>query len=134
MTRTNFLPLAVPMLSVLFVVVGGCAIGTGDPRTSNQGGGNLLSAGIKVTSYQLSALTPDELQILADQVAPTDPNVPQLTDEQADAIVQILRANNINSLDDLNALIAQAQTDPSVVVLPEGLSIEVLAALFGSAA
>lgn len=80
--------------------VGGCP--GSDARTSNQGGGSLLSAGSKVLNERLSSLTPDEVQIATDIIL-TQPDslIDPLTDDQAQAIVNILNDNNLNSLDDI---------------------------------
>lgn len=99
-------------------VASGC--GSSDPRTSNQGGGTIISAGIKVTQQQLSTLTADEVQILADYAATQNPGIPSLTDDQADMIVQFMDANDIDTFNDVSQILAQFQSNPASVVLPDG--------------
>lgn len=95
----------------------GCAPAV-DSRTSNQGGGNVVTAGSKVAAGSMAALTPDEIQILADSFAPE--GTPALNDEQAAAMQQFLVANDVNTVDDISRLLGQAQTDLSSIQLPEG--------------
>lgn len=91
----------------LLTMATGCV---GDPRTSNQGGGNLLTAVSKLMDGQLQKLTPDEWQILGDNlptlaaeygIDPGDIQIPSLTDEQAAAIVDFLIAHNLNTLEEV---------------------------------
>lgn len=92
-----------------------------DPRLTDGGGGNIISALDKVANGQLSGLTQDELQQLSDMVnqaiLATDPNavVNELTNEQADALLEFLMANNLNSPEDFEML------DPNMVVIPPSL-------------
>lgn len=120
------------LLPVLFlagvVTLGGCV----DPDVSN-----LISAGAKLASNpsdppigdlttgeilaishnlpQLAAQFPT-LGITPEQVA----SVPQLTDEQAAALVEFLDANNVDSVSELQALILQA-SQGGTIVIPESL-------------
>lgn len=114
--------LAVCALSMLSILTG-CIFPT-DPRTSNQGGGNILTATGKIASGQLSSLTPDEIQILADTAAQANPQIPdiQLTDEQAQAASDFLKANNVNTVEDVQNLIEQAQQDPNSIVIPDSVT------------
>ncbi len=100
----------------------GCVFST-DPRTSNQGGGNILTATGKIASGQLASLTPDEIQILADTALQANPELGQveLTDDQAQAASDFLKANHVNTIEDIQALIEQAQQDPNSVVIPESV-------------
>ena len=49
------------LLALGLSVATGCSV---DPRTSNQGGGSLLSAGTKLMNHQIGSLTADEWQAL----------------------------------------------------------------------
>ena len=81
----------------------GC-VGTPD-RTSNQGGGNILTAAGKLASGQLSTLTPDEIQVATDfAIQNFGLEVPSLEDEQAEALVTFLSENDLNSVEDIQAL------------------------------
>lgn len=88
-----------------------------DARTSNQGGGNILTAGTKVASGELTSLTPDEIQIIGDQLSNFIPDAPdiELTDEQADIIDQFLEENDINTIEEAIAL----TQNPGDIVLPD---------------
>ena len=116
---------AVIVAAALLVTAIGCF--DLDPRTSNQGGGSLISAGLKIAQDQIGDLNPDEWQILADN-APTIAaqvgvnlgqlgQLPSLTDDQAAAIVQFLDDNNVRTQEDLERL-AQ-QIDAGQVVVPQ---------------
>ncbi len=112
--------------ALLFGVIGllpflaGCP----SPRTSNQGGGSVVTAAAKLSSGDVAAMTADEWQIAVDNL-PTlaeftdidlsEYDIPQLTDEQAQAIVDFIIANNITSLDDILAL------DINEIEIPEAL-------------
>ena len=88
-----------------------------DARTSNQGGGNILTTGIKVNNGELTSLTPDEIQIIGDQLSNFVPDAPdvELTDEQAEVISQVLEENGINTIEDAIAL----GQNPGDIVLPD---------------
>ncbi len=88
-----------------------------DPRTSNQGGGNIITAGSKVASGELTSLTPDEIQIIGDQLSNFVPDAPdvELSDEQAEIIDQVLEENDINTIEDAIAL----TQNPGDIVLPD---------------
>jgi hypothetical protein len=88
---------------------------TGETRTSNQGGGSFISGSGKVAAGQMTQLTADEIQILADTANNLNPAVDlTLSDDQAQVIVDFLVANGLNTPDDFLNL------DPSSVQIPEG--------------
>jgi hypothetical protein len=85
-----------------------------DARTSNQGGGSLLTAGNKLLDHQIGELTADEWQIVGDNLpvlaAEYGVNlqgyeIPMLTDEQAAAIVAFLADHNIRTIEELTTAI-----------------------------
>lgn len=91
-------------------------------RTGNQGGSNVLQAVTKITSNDIGGLNPDDVQVLADlatQISRAD--IPQVTDEQGQAVVDFIDANNITTLQSIQALIAQAEADPGSVVIPDSV-------------
>lgn len=98
--------------------LGGCP--STDPRLSNQGGGSIVSAGSKVASGKISSLTPDEVQILTDAAEQADPGAlsTQVDDAQAQAAVDFLKANNLNTVEQIQAFVAQAEANPASVVIP----------------
>ncbi len=103
----------------LTVCLTGCP--TTDARTSNQGGGSLISAGAKVLGGEISNLTPDELQVAADTAADITDD-PQLAgfvlgDDDAAAIVDFLELNGINTVDDIQRL----ADNPDSLEIPESL-------------
>lgn len=101
-------------------------------RTNNQGGGNIITAGAKVAGGNISSLTPDEVQVLADKVASntTDLDIPELTDEQAAAAVDFLVANNVNTIEDVQNLVEQAEQDPTSIEIPDSIQELIDAGLF----
>ena len=110
---------AVTMMGLLALTTG-CP----SPRTSNQGGGTIVSTASKLAERNIGDLTPDEWQIATDNLPTladlagidiTGIEIPPITDEQAQAIVDFLIANNIHTIDDLLAL------DLNTVEIPEEL-------------
>lgn len=103
----------------LTVCLTGCP--TTDTRTSNQGGGSLITAGAKVLGGEISNLTPDELQIAADTAADVsdDPRLSgfALDDDDAAAIVEFLEVNGINTVEDIQRL----ADNPDALEVPESL-------------
>jgi hypothetical protein len=88
---------------------------------------------MKIANSQMTQLTAAEVQALSQVVVQiineqTGGNQAPLTAEQAAAIVAFLQANNVNSPDDITALIEQAQEDPSSI---QGLD-ELAAAFVGT--
>ena len=89
----------------------------GDDRSNNQGGGDILSAGLKVASGSMTSLTPDEIQAASDfAIQQTGAPVPEMTDDQAAAVVQFLKDNNLNRVEDIQSL---AENPGNVVVAQE---------------
>ena len=87
----------------MFLVVAGLlipAIGCMDTRTSNQGGGSMLSAMSKITAGNIGDLTADEIQILTDAYGYYGESA-ALSDEEAQAIVDWLDQNNVQTVGDL---------------------------------
>lgn len=87
------------------------------------GEGNVITAGVKIASGQMTTLTPHEIQVLATTAQDLVPEAPQnisLTDAQASAVVDFLVLNEVNTLDELAMLIEQAEDDPDSIEIPEG--------------
>lgn len=120
MTSRSWKLAAVAMALGLLPMIAGCP----DPRTSNQGGGSVLSAASKLSGGNVGDMTADEWQIAADNL-PTlaefagidvsQVEIPHITDEQAQAIVDFLLAYDIQSLEDFYAL------DINEIEIPEVL-------------
>lgn len=101
----------------LLAITLGCAPPV-DERTTNQGGGSLLSIAAKVAGdsqcVPIGTFTPDEWQIAADQwpqllpmigqQMPVGITIPTLDDAQAQAITDFLAANSVTCLSELEAL------------------------------
>ena len=101
----------------LLAVSLGCAPPV-DERTSNQGGGSLLSIAAKVAGdsqcMPIGTFTPDEWQIAADQLPqllpmigqqlPAGLAIPTLEDAQAQAITDFLAAISVTCVSELEAL------------------------------
>lgn len=71
---------------------------------------------LKIISGQLDSLTTEDILSISGKFAPQA----HLTQQQAAAIVQFLIDNQVKTIDDLQALIDQAQADPDSVQLPDG--------------
>jgi hypothetical protein len=77
-----------------------------EERTANQSGGDLRSAWEKVSDERFDELTPDEVQLYADAANEVDQRLPfDLTDEAAQAIVDLFEEHNIATQDDLQAFL-----------------------------
>ncbi|MBL8880096.1 MAG: hypothetical protein JNG88_13340, partial [Phycisphaerales bacterium] len=75
-------------------------------RTGNQFGGTLRTAYDKVKGSRFSALTPDELQIYTDGARSAGASITiNLTDEQAQAMRDVLVSENLNSTSDVESYI-----------------------------
>ena len=117
-------------------------------------GETIISAGAKVAGGQIASLTSGEIKLLNEAVvgvlATTNPGftAEPLTDEQATALSDFLKANNLNTLEDFEALQQTAESNPeSLEGLDalatafnngEGINVEdfdfdqILSALFGT--
>lgn len=97
-------------------------------------GDSIISAGAKVVGGQISSLSTGEIKILnqtvIDVLASTNPGftAEPLTDAQADALSNFFKANNLNTIEDFEALKTTAETNPDSL---QGLS-ELEAAFAGS--
>jgi hypothetical protein len=96
---------------------------------SNQGGGTVLSAVAKVTSGELTSLTPDEVQLLAEGAGELLPDLdlPPLTDEEAQAVVDVLVEFELDSMEDVGEFIEQVlegevEIDPETIAALAGLA------------
>jgi hypothetical protein len=106
----------------LTIAIGATGCFSTDPRTSNQGGGNLLTAGAKVAGERVYSLTPDEIQILADEVSARSSNFNlSVTDEQAADAAQFLKTHGVRSLAELEAIINQYRQDPGSIDIPDSV-------------
>ncbi len=93
------------------LLTGGCPLS----RTSDGGGGNLLTFVGKVAGENITSITQDEVQVATDFVIDqTDAPIDPLTNEQADAVVDFIDANNLKSVDDIQRLI----DNPDDIVIP----------------
>lgn len=102
------------------LVIGGCP--AVEQRLINQGGGSVLSAVMKVASGAMSDVNPDELQILGDLISELNPAVDlYITDDQAQAGVDFVNANELDTLQDVFDLVEMSQENPGVVVIPESI-------------
>lgn len=120
MTRRIRFPVVAAGLIACAVLLTGCP--AMDPRTSNQGGGNILTAGAKLAAGRISTLTPDEVQILGDTVSANSPQVDiRITDEQAADAVDFLNRYNVNTIRDIERLVEQSQRDPDSIEIPESI-------------
>lgn len=113
--------IALTITGSLLISVTGCPFG--DSRTTNQGGGTVVTAAGKVVGGQMTLLTPDEIQIVSDTISDLSPEVSLfIGDDEAAVAVDFLRANNLNSLEDIAAFAKEAANNPGSVVIPESLT------------
>ncbi len=121
--KTRSMRICALVLCGLAVSVGGCF------------GENILTATGKVIGGQMSTLTPNEIRLLNEAaialLGSQDPNVEAipLTEAQAEAISNFLALNNINTVEDVEAIAQLAETNPDQI-----LGLEELAAAFAGTA
>jgi len=86
-----------------------------DTRTSNQGGSNLISLGMKLGNNDLGGMNPDDWQVLTDNLPQFATllgidtggiTLPAMSDEEAAALDAFLEANGVASIEDLDNLAA----------------------------
>lgn len=112
--------------TILMLAAGSVLLCTGcpfmDTRVTNQGGGTVISAVNKIGSQHLASLTPDEVQILTDTFSNLQDKVDVfVTDAQAADAVFFLIEHDLNSFEDVQRFIAEAQADPDSIEVPESL-------------
>jgi len=113
---------ALVLLAFTTLGLGGClgVGGCGDPATS---------ALMKIGTGQMTQLTADELQALAEMVsAQQGLAAPEIPDALAQAGIDILQANGINTIDQLLAFLQNLQRDPTSVTIPAS-AVEALPSL-----
>ena len=95
----------------------GCAVllfTTGCPRLAPPE--NALTWAIKAATGRLTETTPREWQAVAEKINERTPAAEiYLTDEQAEAIVEFVQVNELNSIPQIVDLVQRAINDPSVV-------------------
>jgi hypothetical protein len=115
----------VSLVGLSLLVLTGCLGPSPWSRTGNQGGSTPISLGAKLLAVQqgsgsLQDLNPDDFQLMADLAGQfTGLDIPEVSDALADAAVQVIAANNLNSFDDLMNL---ENTNPEDIVIPEGVA------------
>jgi hypothetical protein len=108
------------LVTMGLVLVGGCALPFQDARTGNQGGTSVLQATSKVATDRLDTLNPDDVQLLADLATEASgEELPEVSDEQAAAVVQFISDNSVVTSTDLQDLFARAESDPNSIVISE---------------
>lgn len=98
-------------------VVGlGLGLLTGCPSQSE---GNLITALSKVAGGTMTDLTATEVLILIDRIGDVNPQVAGITvtETEADAAVEFLQANDINTVSDIQALV----NNPAGIVVPDSV-------------
>ena len=105
------------------VWLGGCPTAADGGRLCNQPGpmcSDIFSAGLKLLQNRLDLLNPDDIQVLSDTaIVATGAPVAQLTDTQAQAVVNVMQANDIDTLEDLQNFIALVQANPGAVEISD---------------
>ena len=100
----------------VFALLTGCLQ---DPRTANQGGGNITTVATKVQSQQLDQLTPDEIQIVTDLVSELTPEGDiELSDQVASAFSTLLAENGTATFREVETLVEALIETPEQIVIP----------------
>lgn len=110
--------LTLVLASVATIGIAGC------PQQASSGG-NILTFGVKAAQGALTQTTPTEWQAVANTVSQRSADIDvSLTDDQAQAVVDFLVANELNSIQEIVDLIAQVEADPDSadqIVIPDSL-------------
>lgn len=111
------------LIGVLFTATG-CP-SSGGVSTVNQGGGSIISVASKISGDDFGGMTADEWQIvtiyaptLADQFGidlGEFGDLPILSDEEAEALVEFLDENNVTTYTDMQVLAVKIQSGEVVV-------------------
>ena len=81
---------------------------------------NEVTWAVKAAAGTLTEATATEWQAVAEVIDEVVPGVDvTLTDAQAEAIVEFVQDNEIDDLEDVEALVEQAQTDPESIEVPD---------------
>ena len=99
-------------------VAAGLALVTGCPSTSSEG--NIVTAISKVASGNMTDLTSTEVLILLDRIGEISPQVAgiTITADEAEAAVDFLQANNIDTIADIEAI----ASNPDGLVVPDSVA------------
>ena len=77
---------------------------------------NAVTWGVKAATDRLTETTPHEWQAVAEKIDQHTPEVDVcLTDEQAEAIVEFVQVNELDSIQDIVELVERAQSDLSTI-------------------
>lgn len=109
--------LTLVLASVVTLAIAGC------PQQASQG--NILTFGVKAAQGNLTQTTATEWQAVANTVSNRSADIDvSLTDEQGQAIVDFLVANDLDSIQEIVDLVEQVQADPdsaNQIVIPDSL-------------
>lgn len=98
--------------------LGGCptpSCESGDPAA-------LAAAAEKLANCRMMELSACELKLAAKLANEASDEIDQeLTDEEANAAVDFIKANNLNCIEDLQALYECVQRDPNCATIPDSL-------------
>ncbi|MBL8880991.1 MAG: hypothetical protein JNG88_17895 [Phycisphaerales bacterium] len=82
----------------------------------------LIQAATKFANCGMQDLTTCELRVLAATVSELSPDVDiTINEEQAQAAIDFLKANDVNCLTDLQQLIITAESNPAAIQIPDSL-------------
>lgn len=107
----------VGLCSMSLALALGCGANAGN---GGGGGGNIITAASKVVFGTMSRLTPDEIQILVEAVNQSNLSNVDVTidDAQSEAAAQFLKANDVNTIQDIQNLVNEIENNPDAVVVP----------------
>ena len=88
-------------------------------RLGNQGGSTPLTLLPKLAAGQVGQLNPDDIQLMTDTVRDvTGAPISAVSDELAQAVVDTIKANHINTAQDLEKFGQKVAADPNSLVIP----------------
>ena len=125
----------VVVAGVIAALVAGCGstpLSNENDELSNQGGGSLITAGLKIATESMTDLTPDEIQIIATSGADLlgVDELPEIDDDQAQLIVDLLVDYDLSSIDEIGTFLSDAASGQVSV---DAEDVAALLSLFGGA-
>lgn len=115
------------MRSWIFAVCGGLSVLSlgGCPQGDTCDSANpvvLLQAATKFANCGMQDLTSCEIRVLVATVSELSPDVNiVINEEEAQAVVDFIKANDLNCLADVEDIVNRAQSDPDSIEVPESL-------------
>ncbi len=107
--------IAVTLVLATALMIAGCPAAATDNSNPVTRLANAASGAGKIANGVMTTVTPAEVEAMAMTINEFNPEVPAISQAEAQVIINFLIANNINTVEDVENL------DPATVEIPEGL-------------